>query len=135
MSSKKRKYDGKYLQYGFSFVTINGDDRPQCVICSKVLANDSMKPTKLKQHLDNVHPQHKDKDKSYFERQENMFKKMKLGASGSFQDTGHKITEASYVVALEIVKQKKPDTIGETLIKPCALKMVEIVLGNGLEKS
>lgn len=27
-----------------------------------------MKATKLKEHLENVHPQHKGKDKSFFER-------------------------------------------------------------------
>ena len=37
---------------------------------------------------------------------------MKLSATGVFQQTNHKITEASYVVALEIAKQKKPHTIG-----------------------
>jgi len=52
-----------------------------------------MKPTKLKRHLENLYPQHK----SFFERNMNMLKKMKL-----FQETNHKITEASYVVALEI---------------------------------
>lgn len=30
---------------------------------------------------------------------------MKLDATGFFQKTNHKITEASYVVALEIAKQ------------------------------
>lgn len=37
-----------------------------------------------------------------------MLKKMKLGTTGIFQETNHKITEASYVVALKIAKQKKP---------------------------
>lgn len=107
----------------------------QCVIFNKVLSNDSMKPTKLKQHLENVYCQHKSKDKSFFERNMNMLKKMKLGATGVFQETNHKITEVSYVVALEIAKQKKPHTIGKTLIKPCApFKMVKIIMGNGLEK-
>lgn len=35
---------------------------------------------------------------------------------------------------LRLQSKKKPHTIGETLVKPCAMKMVEIVLGNGLEK-
>lgn len=59
---------------------------------------------------------------------------MKLDTTWLFQKTNYKITEVSYVVALEIKKQKKPHIIGETLIKPCALKMREIVLGNGLDK-
>ncbi|XP_042217594.1 protein ZBED8-like, partial [Homarus americanus] len=32
-------------------------------------------------------------------------------------------------VAYRIAKQKKPHTIGETLVKPCALEMVELVCG------
>lgn len=49
-----------------------------------------------------------------------------------FQETNHKDSDPSFVVALEIAKQKKAQTFGETLIKPCALKMVESFLGNGL---
>ena len=43
--------------------------------------------------------------------------------------------EASYEVALEIAKQKKPHTIGESLIKPCVLKMANKVLGKDAEKN
>ena len=75
MCSKKRKYDESYVQYGFTSININGEEKPQCVICNKVLANDSMKPTKLKQHLENVHLQHKTKNKSFFEHNMNMLKK------------------------------------------------------------
>ncbi|XP_042243550.1 zinc finger BED domain-containing protein 5-like [Homarus americanus] len=130
MSVKKRGYDHSYIEYGFTSIIINGEERPQCVICSKALTNDSMKPTKLRRHLQNVHPQHKDKDQNFFERHGNALKKMKLDSTGAFKETNQEVTEASYVVALEIAKQKKPHTIGENLIKPCSLKMVEIVLGN-----
>ncbi len=34
----------------------------------------------------------------------------------------------------EIAKQKKPHTIGETLIKPCTSKMVKRVLGDASER-
>ena len=37
--------------------------------------------------------------------------------------------EASYRVAYRIAKEKKPHTIGEPLIKPCAMEMVELVCG------
>ena len=107
ISVKKRGDDDSYIQYGFTSIIINGEERPQCVICSKALSNDSMKPTKLKQHLQNVHPQHKDKDKSFFERHGNALKKMKLDSTGVFQQMKKKVIEASYVVALEIAKQKK----------------------------
>ena len=107
MRIKKRKYDESYLQYGFTSIVVNYEERPQCVLCSKVR-------TKLKQHLHNVHPHSKDKEKFYFERQSRALKKMRLDAS-------RKIVEAPYVVAFEIAKQKMPHSIGETLIKPCVL--------------
>lgn len=133
MSAKKRTYQDSYIEYGFIATTVNGDERPQCVLCSKVLSNDSLKPTKLKQHLQNVHATHKSKDKSYFERHGQALKRMKLDSSGLFSQTNQKNTEASYVVSLEIARQLKPHTIGEKLIKPCAQKMAEIVLGKEAE--
>ena len=104
MSIKKRKYDESY----FTSVVVNNEERPQCVLCNKVLSNDSMRPAKLKQHLHNVHPHSKDKEKTYFERQSRALKKMRLNASGEFFTGERKIVEASYVVAFEIAKQKKP---------------------------
>ena len=55
-------------------------------------------------------------------------KKMRMGASGEFFTGERKILEALYVVALEIAKQQKPHTIGETLIKPCVVKIADIML-------
>ena len=59
---------------------------------------------------------------------------MRLDASGEFFIGERKIVENSYVVALEIAKQKKPHTIGKTLIKPCVLKMADIMLGKDAER-
>jgi hypothetical protein len=87
-------------------------ERPQCVICSKTLSTDSTQPTKLKQYMQIVH-QYKEKDKSFFERHGNDLKKMKLDSTKAFQEVNRKVSEA-YVVALEIAKQKKTHTIGET---------------------
>ncbi|KAF2348676.1 hypothetical protein FHG87_020569, partial [Trinorchestia longiramus] len=53
---KKRKYNETYLQYGFTFIEINNEQRPMCVIYSEHLASESMKPAKLKRHLDTNHP-------------------------------------------------------------------------------
>jgi hypothetical protein len=44
-----RQYSEDYIQFGF----IKGaDDKPLCVICYATLSNESMKPSKLKRHLD-----------------------------------------------------------------------------------
>lgn len=42
--------------------------KPQCVICSEVLSRESMKPSKLKHHLETKHPGCKDKPMEYFQR-------------------------------------------------------------------
>ncbi|KAK3875335.1 hypothetical protein Pcinc_019781 [Petrolisthes cinctipes] len=44
------------------------------------------------------------------------------------------LLRASYQVAYQIAKLKKPHTIGEELIKPCVLEMAKIVLGKEAEK-
>ena len=134
MSAKKRKYDESYIQFGFASVIIHSEEKPQCVLCNKVLSNDSMRPAKLKQHLENVHPQHINKDKTYFEHQRRALKSMRLDASSDFFRKDNQLLEASYLVAFEIAKQKKPHTIGETLIKTCILKTAGIVLGKRQKK-
>ncbi|XP_029348266.1 protein ZBED8-like [Acyrthosiphon pisum] len=71
-----------------------------------------MKPTKLKEHLASVHPQHASDSLEVFQIKKARFEKA-----------------ASYKVAYRIARSKKPHTIGESLIKPCALEMVELVCG------
>ena len=104
------------------------------MICNKVLSNDFLKPTKLKQHLQNVHQQHKDKSRGFFESHASALKKIRLDSKGAYHETNKNAIEASYYVALEIAGQKKPHTIGENLIKPCSLKIVELMLGNNEKK-
>lgn len=55
VSKKKvRQCLESYLDFGF----IEGQDsgRPECFFSGKKLANDSMKPTKLKRHQETKHP-------------------------------------------------------------------------------
>ena len=105
MSAKKRKHK-LCIQYGFVSVIIHSEKKPQCVLCNKVLFNDSMRPAKLKQHLENVHPQHINKNKTYFERQRRALKSMRLDASSDFFRKNNQRLEASYLVAFEIDNKK-----------------------------
>jgi len=50
-----KKYDTKYLSFGFTYINVDGKERPQCLLCIKILAADSMKPNKLKWYLQTVH--------------------------------------------------------------------------------
>ena len=57
-----------------------------------------------------------------------------MDASGAFRQKFQTLVEASYAAILIIAKQIKPYTIGETLVKPCALEMAKIALGQKSEK-
>ena len=95
MSVKKRRYNDSYIEYGFTCIINNGEEGPQCVICNKVLSNDSLNPTKLKQHLHNAHQQHKDKSLSFFERHTSALIKMRLDSNGTYHETNKNAIEAS----------------------------------------
>jgi hypothetical protein len=53
---KNRKYDDSYLDFGFTSREVDGEERPQCVLCMKVLASECMLPSKLKCRLETTHP-------------------------------------------------------------------------------
>jgi len=46
--AKKRRYDDTYLNCGFTCTAVGNEERPQCVLCLKALACDSLKPNKLR---------------------------------------------------------------------------------------
>ncbi|GFV13315.1 hypothetical protein TNCV_3656351 [Trichonephila clavipes] len=52
---KSRKYSQEYLNFGFTIAEVTGEEKPLCVICSKILAADSMKPNKLKRNFETLH--------------------------------------------------------------------------------
>ena len=49
-----QKYDPSYLKFGFIGTDEAGVQKPQCVVCGVVLSNDSMKPSNLKRHIQNI---------------------------------------------------------------------------------
>ena len=130
---KKRKYSETYLKYGFTTLVSNGIEKPQCVLCNVILSVESMKPSKLIRHLKTKHSEHAEKDLEFFRRRETSLKRQRLDPTGNYQQQSTAVVEASYVVALEVAKQKKSHTIAETLIKPCMLKAVKLVLGEASE--
>jgi hypothetical protein len=102
-STKLRRYDENYLSLGFTKTNINSEKRPQCVVSLIILSSDSMKPNKLKRHLETTHAELVNKPKEFFAR--------KLISFQSTQQTFKKITTvpskaflASYKVAHRIAK-------------------------------
>ena len=71
---KKRKYIKEYINLGFTSLLTNGVEKPQCVLCHVVLSAKSLKPSKLKRHLETKHPQHAKKDAAFFMQHLNAMK-------------------------------------------------------------
>jgi hypothetical protein len=67
-SGKKRKYQETHLEHRFAYSTIDGKQRPQCLIFAEIMANDSMTPVKLKRHMATKHVEFKNKPIEFFER-------------------------------------------------------------------
>lgn len=101
-----------------------------CLICQKVLSNEAMKPSRLKDHLNKIHNDKKDNNLSYFQKlKENFIKQPTLAKlfSSSVQQDGDGLL-ASYNISLMIAKSGKPHTIGEELIMPAISEVIRTVL-------
>ena len=103
---KSRKYSDNYLDFGFPFVVQNGEEKPQCVICNKILASESMLPNKLKRHLTSSLPQFESKSRSFFARKLNDMKRQ-VSTISKFTQLPSKTLLASYQVVHRIAKCKK----------------------------
>lgn len=107
------------------------------MICNAKLSNSSLAPAKLREHLLKLHGDGECKNTTLAEfkvRRARFDEKATLPALG-FVPINKPILTASYEVAYLIAKQGRPHTIGETLIKPAALKMANLILGTAAKKT
>ncbi|GBP59970.1 SCAN domain-containing protein 3 [Eumeta japonica] len=129
-SKKCRQYSVEYLKFGF--LPSKADKRaPTCLLCNKVLSNDSMK-SKLEDHR-RCHPDKIGKDMKYFQILKEKYEQRPTVYSmfSSTSESNDNGLRASYNISLLIAKSGKPHTIGEQLI----LLAVEEVLKSVLHKS
>nr|XP_024655565.1 protein ZBED8-like [Maylandia zebra] len=136
MSGKKRKWLDEYVQYGFTCITErDGSERPICMICNAKLSNSSLAPAKLKEHFLKLHGdgEYKNTTLAEFKVKRARFDERPTLPALGFVPVNKPILTASYEVAYLIAKQGKPHTIGETLVKPAALKMANLILGTAAE--
>lgn len=125
---KYRKYDDKYLDFGFACIEVNNEERPQCVICMKVLSVEAMLPSKLKRHLETNHPSMVGKPRAFFARKRTDANNQKSTFCKQSKVNSNALL-ASYKVAYRIAQSKKPHTIAEELILPAAVDMAKIMIG------
>uniref|UniRef100_A0A8C0VXM4 SCAN domain-containing protein 3 n=1 Tax=Castor canadensis TaxID=51338 RepID=A0A8C0VXM4_CASCN len=132
-TSFTRKYHPSYIEFGF-VATIDGEVlKPQCIICGDVLANEAMKPSKLKRHLYSKHKEISSQPKEFFERKSNELKRQPKQVF-SISHININALRASYKVALPVAKSKTPYTIAETLVKDCIKEVCLEMLGESAAK-
>ena len=84
---RQRKYDETFLQYGFTSITENNEEKPKCLLCSNVLSTESMKPNKLKRHFETTHKEYVGKPKSFLiERNRSCIREWRWRNSGLAQE-------------------------------------------------
>ncbi|XP_008061971.1 SCAN domain-containing protein 3 [Carlito syrichta] len=128
-----RKYDPSYIEFGFVAIIDGEVPKPQCIICGDVLANEAMKPSKLKRHLYSKHKEISSQPKEFFERKSS---ELKSQPKLVFNDSHINVSalRASYKVALPVAKSKTPYTIAETLVKDCIKEVCLEMLGESAAK-
>ncbi|GFU41849.1 zinc finger BED domain-containing protein 5 [Trichonephila clavipes] len=158
---KSRKYSQEYLNFGFTITEVNGEEKPLCVICSKILAADSMKPNKLKRHFETLHVNEKALLTSKYSQEYLNFgftitevngeekplcvicskilaadsmKPNKLKRHFETLHMNEKALLTFYKVSYKIARCKKPHTIAEELILPAAIEIVETMFGDNFAK-
>ena len=63
-------YKDEYLKLGFTSIEVNGEVRPQCVLCLTVLAHSSLNKPKLRRHLESNHGKFVNKSLEVFKEKE-----------------------------------------------------------------
>ncbi|XP_059097468.1 protein FAM200C-like [Tigriopus californicus] len=136
-SSQSRDHPKPRPTVGFGFTCLterDGIDRPQCMLCNLVMSNGNLKPSGLKEHLESKHKDHVGTSIEAFKLKRVRYDQKATLSSYGFSAPRKPLLEASYKVSYMIAREKKPHTIGETLVKPCALEMAKIVLGEDAAK-
>ena len=133
----KRNYKSEFLKYGFTCIHTQGVEKPQCVLCSQVLLNESLKENKFKRHLDSCHSNLKEKNVDFFQRKESEPKNQRLDNTSENKSilSQKKAIAAFYIVSYLLGKLKVAYSIGKTLIMPATLAMVKAVCGEETSKN
>ena len=117
------------MSFGFTWILEKGIEKPQCLVCHRILCHESMRKCKLKEHLEKKHPDLAKKPVEYFKKLESVAKRQRLDFGDKHTYDQRDAAKASLSVACEIAKAKEPHSIADKLIKRSALKMAEVMCG------
>ena len=127
---KIRKYDENYLGLGFTWIGNTDCPKPQCVVCSEVLANSCLKPSYLRCHLHTKHGNIGQKPLTFFKTKlEELQKSQKQFQFHSCVGSTKDALRASYLLSYRVGRKGLPHTITENVCLPAAKRMVECMIG------
>ena len=98
------------------------------------MANASLRPYNVKNHRDKKHPQRKYYNVDVLSAKRVQYDREETLPHFGFSSEEKPALQCIYEVVHRIAKCKKPHTIAEELIKPCAAKIVELMIGPGAKK-
>ena len=125
---RKRSVNPSFLDK-YAVADVSG--RGICVLCSKELAAESLKPNKLQRHLEthaNVAVLSEEARRRIFHHRYNSLTKSQSVLTRALSQK-EKTEIFSYKTAFLIAQQKRPFTEGETVIKPSLRNFCEIFEG------
>lgn len=130
---RKRSVNSSFLEkYGVADVAGRGI----CVVCSKEIAAESLKPNKLQRHLDthaNIALLPEEARRRIFQQRYNHLTKSQLVLTKALTQK-EKSEIFSYKTAFLIAREKRPFVEGETVIKPSLRDFSEIFEGEPFAK-
>jgi hypothetical protein len=124
---KQRRYVDSYFDFSFTYTCKDNEERPQCVVCLKVLAAESMLPNILKRNLITAHSNLENKPHEYLSRKLKELNDQTATVSKRASIRA-KALLVSYKVAYHDEKCKKKHNIAEEIILPSAVDMVSIMV-------
>ena len=129
---KVKKWKEEYSKFGFTATTVDGVEKPQCILCDVVFCNANLKPSKLSEHFRNKHGGvAAGYDVVTLKKKRALYEKSGALSKMGFTSVKKPRLLASYKVAYRIAKEMKPHTLAEEVIKPCVIDMADIIFGDG----
>ena len=125
---KCRSYHVEYIKFGF-VPSLSNLQLPMCLLCKKTLSNEAMKPSRLKDHLNRIHPDKADKPSKFFQDMKERHARSKISnvfAKEADQNVREMI--ASYKFSMLIAKRGLPFTVGESLLVPAIKEVISTVM-------
>jgi len=132
-NKKRRKYDLKYIQFGFVVSCVDNEERPMCVICLNTHSNYSMRPGKLSIHLITKHPEYQNKTSDLFQRKASELHQQTVFFYNHFH-LNYTFLKASFEIDLLNAKANKSFTINN-LVLPGVIQMCEILHGDKISEA